>query len=115
MGDTAVLSKIVEGVEFTVRDRLVTVRAVILRDALEAYFGADASPQSWLRAYREHRHVIDKAAADRYRRGIGPPLTILSARRPQDFAHLATGQQPMSHIDESNDRVPCRDRSGKRS
>ena len=86
MSDTAVLSKIVEGVEFTGLDRLVTVRAVILRDALEAYFGADASPQSWLRAYREHREAIDKAAADRYRSGTGPTLTVLTARRPQDFA-----------------------------
>ena len=89
MADTAALSKIVEGVEFTVREGLVTVRAVILRDALEAYFGADESPQSWLLAYRRHRQAIDKAAADRYRSRLGPMLTILTARRPQDFAHMA--------------------------
>jgi hypothetical protein len=76
MSEKAVLSRIVERVEFIVHDRLVTVRAVIVGDALEAYFGADESPQNWLRAYHEHRLMIDKAAADRYRSGTGPALTI---------------------------------------
>jgi len=78
MGKTASLSRIVEGVEFTVHDGLVTIRALILRDALEAFFGANEHPSSWLQAYLENRGTIDKAAADRYRTGLGPPLTILS-------------------------------------
>jgi len=85
MGSTARLSNTVEGVEFTIQDGLTTIHAVVLRDALEVYFGADASPQSWLKAYVDHREAIERAAIDRYRKRLGPPLTVLTARRPEDF------------------------------
>ncbi|HEX6704802.1 MAG TPA: DUF1488 family protein [Albitalea sp.] len=77
MGDTAKLSSIVEGVEFTIHDGLVTVRELILRDALEVYFGAGASADTWLQVYQSNRAVIHAAAVKRYRAGPRPLFTIL--------------------------------------
>jgi len=85
MSDTAKLSRIVEGVEFTVDEQGVTIRAVILRDALEAYFGASDAPESWLRAYSEHRDTIDCAAADRFRSDFTPGIVVLRSERPGMF------------------------------
>jgi hypothetical protein len=85
MGGPAKLCEIVEGVQFTVLEQGITIRALILRDALEEFFGADDSPQSWLEAYLAHRDTIDCAAADRYRRERGTTLTVLRAERPDDF------------------------------
>jgi hypothetical protein len=79
------LCAIVEGVEFTVVEQDVCIRALILRDALETFFGAGDSPQSWLKAYELNRDAIDCAAADRHRLQRGKHIVVLRAERPQDF------------------------------
>jgi hypothetical protein len=73
-------------VEFTVVEQGVRIRALILRDALERYFGADESPSSWLRAYEANRDAIDCAAADRFRSDGGSGIVVLRAEREEDFA-----------------------------
>jgi hypothetical protein len=85
MGEAAKLCRIVEGVEFVVEEQGVIIRALILRDALEIFFGADDSPASWLLAYSRYRDVIDCAAADRFRADFGPSIVVLRADRPEDF------------------------------
>lgn len=85
MGNTAKLCRIVEGVEFVVDEQGVTIHALILRDALETFFGADESSASWLLAYNRYQDVIDTAAADRYRADLGPSIVVLRADRPEDF------------------------------
>ena len=81
------LSPVVQGVEFTVVEQGVRIRALILRDALERFFGADDSPSSWLEAYQNHRDAIDCAAADRFRNEGGPGVVVLRGEREQDFLH----------------------------
>jgi hypothetical protein len=85
MVETAKLCEVVQGVQFTVFEQGVVIRALILRDALESFFGADESPHSWLLAYQRHRDTINCAAADRFRTDGGPALTVLRAGRPEDF------------------------------
>jgi hypothetical protein len=80
---------VVQGVEFTVIEQGVRIRALILRDALERFFGADETPTSWLHAYEVHRDAIDCAAADRYRREGAPGVVILRGEREEDFLKLA--------------------------
>jgi hypothetical protein len=63
----------------------VQIRALILRDALERFFGADDTPASWLRAYENHRDAIDCAAADRYRIDGARGVVVLRGDREQDF------------------------------
>lgn len=79
------LCPVVEGVEFTVVEQGVRIRALILRDALEEFFGADDTPASWLQAYADHREAIDCAAADRFRRNRSQAVVVLRADRGQDF------------------------------
>ena len=88
MSDAAKLCRIVEGVEFTVVEQGIPIRALILRDALERYFGADETPESWIRAYRAHRDTIDGAAADRFRSDLAPSVVLLRGDRPGDFKPL---------------------------
>jgi hypothetical protein len=90
MSDAAKLCRIVEGVEFTVVEQGIVIRALILRDALESFFGAGDTPESWMRAYLENQDTIDCAAADRFRRDLAPALVLLRGDRPGDFRHLAT-------------------------
>lgn len=85
MVDELRLSPIVQGVEFTVVEQGVRIRALILRDALERHFGADESPSSWLRAYEDHRDTIDCAAADRFRRSGGASVVVLGTDAENDF------------------------------
>lgn len=89
MGELARLCEVVQGVQFSVVEQDVTIRALILRDALERYFGADESPDSWLRAYLDNQDTIDTAAADSWRSQHGPALTVLSAERPEVFRFRA--------------------------
>ena len=86
MGEAVRLSPVVQGVEFTVVEQGVRIRALILRDALERHFGADESPSSWLRAYERHRDAIDCAAADRRRAEGGSGVIVLRGERQEDFA-----------------------------
>lgn len=88
MSDVARLCRIVEGVEFTVVEQGVTIRALILRDALERFFGAGDTPESWMQAYLAHQDTIDCAAADRFRSDLGPSLVLLRGDRPEDFRRL---------------------------
>ncbi len=67
----------------------VRIRALILRDALERFFGADETPSSWLRAYETHRDAIDCAAADRYRSDGTPGVVVLRGEHEEDFLSLA--------------------------
>lgn len=85
MGHAAKLCRIVEGVEFVVREQGVRIHALILRDALEVFFGAGASPESWLLAYTRHRNEIDCAAIVRFWADFGPAIVVLTAERPEDF------------------------------
>ncbi|WP_157991372.1 DUF1488 family protein [Caldimonas tepidiphila] len=88
MDDRVRLCPVVQGVQFTVEDGATTLRCLILRDALETRFGADASPDSWLRAYVAHADVIDAAALLQHRLRPGEPVVVLSAEPPRDFRHI---------------------------
>jgi hypothetical protein len=88
VGEQARLCQIVEGVEFTVEEQGVLIRALILRDALENFFGANDTPQSWLRAFQTHRDAIECAAADAFRAQDEQGIVVLRADRPHDFAHV---------------------------
>jgi hypothetical protein len=90
VGEQARLCQVVQGVEFTVDEQGVLIRALILRDALENFFGASESPQSWLRAYKTHRDAIDCAAADSFRAQSERGIVVLRGNRPEDFAHVRT-------------------------
>lgn len=92
MSDAAKLCRIVEGVEFTVVEQGITIRALILRDALESFFGADDTPESWIRAYRAHQDTIDCAAADRFRSDLAPSVVLLRGDRPEDFKQLTASE-----------------------
>lgn len=85
MGEAVRLCPIVQGVEFTVVEQDVRIRALVLRDALEELFGAGPTPADWLRAYRENQDTIDCAAADRWRSDHAPNIVVLRAQRPLDF------------------------------
>jgi hypothetical protein len=93
MGEQVRLCRVVQGVEFTVDEQGVLIRALILRDALEAYFGAADSPQSWMRSYKTHRDAIDCAAADSYRADPSQNIVVLSTNRPRDFDHVRIDRQ----------------------
>ena len=89
MAEAARLSPVVQGVEFTVVEQGVRIRALILRDALEHFFGADDTPSSWLQSYKEHRDAIDCAAADRYRNEGAPGVVVLRGDRKEDFTAVS--------------------------
>ena len=80
VGEQVRLCPVVQGVEFTVVEQGVRIRALILRDALEEFFGAGDAPSSWLDAYARHQHAIDGAAADRYRAHRKHPVVVLRAK-----------------------------------
>ena len=89
MGVAVRLSPVVQGVEFEVVEQGVRIRALILRDALERFFGADDSPASWLHAYEVHRDAIDCAAADRFRSERRPGIVVLRGECEEDFVPFA--------------------------
>src|ERR1051325_9840093 len=93
MGEQVRLCRVVQGVEFTFDKQGVLIRALILRDALEAYFGASDSPQSWMRSYTAHRDAIDCAAAASYRADSSQKIVVLSPSRPRDFDHVRIDRQ----------------------
>jgi hypothetical protein len=89
VGEVVRLCPVVQGVEFTVVEQGVSIRALILRDALEAFFGADESPPSWLKAYESHRDTIDCAAADRHRLDPSQNVVVLRAQDQEDSRLLS--------------------------
>jgi hypothetical protein len=85
VADQVRLCDVVQGVEFVVVEQGVRIRALILRDALEQFYGAGASPESWLQAYLRHQDAIDCAAADRHRANPLQALVVLQADAPDNF------------------------------
>lgn len=85
MGEAVRLCPIVQGVEFTVVEQNVQIRAIVLRDALEEFFDAAPTPEGWLQAYRDNEDAIDCVAADRWRSDHGPTIVVLRAERAPDF------------------------------
>ncbi|HEX6708368.1 MAG TPA: DUF1488 family protein [Albitalea sp.] len=83
VGEEVRLCPVVQGVEFTVIEQGIRIRALILRDALEEFFGADESPSSWLNAYERHQDAIDCAAADRYRANRSQSVVVLRVQDEQ--------------------------------
>lgn len=88
MGEAVRLCPIVQGVEFTVVEQDIQIRAIVLCDALEEFFDAEPTPDGWLRAYRANEDFIDCVAADRWRSDHGPTIVVLRAERPMDFKKL---------------------------
>ena len=86
MGQAASLCKYVQGVQFTVdAPASAGVRALILRDALERFFGASDDPGTWLESYLCFQDLIDDAVLRRHRREPDLPLVLLRGDRPEDF------------------------------
>ncbi|CAG1015621.1 hypothetical protein BURC_01008 [Burkholderiaceae bacterium] len=79
------LCDVIEGVEFTVVEQDEAIRVLILRDALENWFGAGDTPDSWLAAYRRYADTIDFAAADRHRLDRTQGVIVLRGDRPEEF------------------------------
>ncbi|HMC14632.1 MAG TPA: DUF1488 family protein [Albitalea sp.] len=109
MGEQVRLCQVVQGVEFTVDEQGVQIRALILRDALENFFGASESPQSWLKAYKTHRDAIDCAAADTFRAQSEQGIVVLRGNRPEDFTHVRTvAPLPLGALPEARTEQPPR-------
>ncbi|HEX6707174.1 MAG TPA: hypothetical protein VF169_20625 [Albitalea sp.] len=74
MGEAVRLCRVIQGVEFTVLEQDVRIKGLIPGETLEMVFGADETPDGWLRAYLENADAIDCAAADLHRltRSAGP-------------------------------------------
>ena len=90
MKSTAKLCEIVQGVQFTLHDEQgSSCQALILRDALEEFFGASAEPGSWMEAYVKYEDVIHDAAR-RQHRTAESTLTVLSAAHPENFRFVAS-------------------------
>lgn len=64
------LSKVIQGVEFTVRGEGPPIRAVATRDLLERHFGAGDSPDTWIEAYFLHAPHLHHAVEDACRLGL---------------------------------------------
>jgi len=78
LGEAVRLCRILQGVEFTVIEQDTCIRGLIPRETLEAVFGADETPESWLHAYERNADRIDCAAADLYRSQPTPGVVVLS-------------------------------------
>jgi len=83
MGANAVLSSIVEGVQFEVLTPQGAFKAVVLADILMQCFGAGPSPQSWLSTYVAHAPALRRAAIEERQARPGADWVVLRLRRPQ--------------------------------
>jgi hypothetical protein len=93
MKTAAKLCEIVQGVQFTLVDEHgANCQALILRDALEEFFGASAEPHSWMAAYLKYEDIIHDAA-QRQHRTAESTLTVLSAARPEIFRFVASARE----------------------
>lgn len=90
MKDKIQLCPVLEGVQFTVQDDGVRIKAVILKEALQTLFGASETPQDWLEAYHDHRSQIDFAAITLHRLQPIWPVVVLRGHEPE----LAAARQP---------------------
>jgi uncharacterized protein DUF1488 len=83
MSKNAQLCNVMQGVQFTVQDEETTVKAVILKEALERHFGASTEPKDWIRAYRRHQNFIDDAALRLHHLQPIWPVIVLRGHEPQ--------------------------------
>jgi hypothetical protein len=70
------LCQVIQGVEATVRVGPQSFRLVVLAEALKARFGADSTPDSWVRAYIDNVAEIQHEACEQFR-ASGDPLVII--------------------------------------
>jgi hypothetical protein len=70
------LCQVIQGVEATVRLGPQSFRLVVLAEALKARFGADSTPDSWIRACTDNVAEIHRVACEQFRAG-GDPLVII--------------------------------------
>lgn len=90
MKTNAQLCPVVEGVMFTTLYRGRCVRGLVLRDALEQWFGADEDPQSWLQAFHAHQDRIAGRACDLWAEAPDQRMVLLRWR------HFESGWEPSS-------------------
>lgn len=83
MDQNVQLCSVLQGVQFTVEDEFTTVKAVILKEALERHFGASSQPQDWIRAYQAHQAFIDEVALKVHRQQPIWPVVVLRGHEPQ--------------------------------
>lgn len=70
------LCQVIQGVEARVRIDSQDFRLVVLAEALKARFGADSTPDSWIRAYTDNVAEIQRVAWEQFR-ASGDPLVII--------------------------------------
>ena len=70
------LCQVIQGVEAIVRIGPQSFRLVVLAEALKARFGADRTPDSWIRAYAGNVAEIERIACEQFR-ASGDPLVII--------------------------------------
>ena len=75
MKNDALLSRILQGVEFTIDVSGLPVPALATRSYLERRCGAGTDPETWLLAFARCRVEICEAAQERYR--IAPDVKIV--------------------------------------
>ena len=72
------LCQVVQGVEATVQMGAGNLRLVVLAEALVTRFGADSTPEGWIRAYRNNAAHILRTAFEQYR-ATGSTLVVIGA------------------------------------
>jgi len=70
------LCQVIQGVEARLCAGPQDFRLVVLAEALKARFGADSTPDSWLRSYWDNAAEIQRVACEQFR-ASGDPLVII--------------------------------------
>ena len=70
------LCQVIQGVEARVRVGPQEFRLVVLAEALKARFGADSTPESWIRTYTDNVAEIQRVACEQFR-ASGDPLVVI--------------------------------------
>ena len=70
------LCQVIQGVQTTVRIGAQRFRLVVLAEALVERFGADSTPESWIRAYQANAADIERIACRQFLQS-GDSLVIL--------------------------------------
>jgi len=73
----AEVSKIVEGVEFTVEVSRREVPVLVTREYLESRYGVGSERETWLLSFAQNRTAITRAAQERYEREPNVGVIIL--------------------------------------
>jgi hypothetical protein len=88
----ATLCPVVEGLVFYIDFLRKPIRVLILREALEAAFGAGPSPESWLETFEAHQGLITGIASAIYTRAPHGNFLLLRARHFDDLQrHVIPG------------------------